>query len=143
MKIWVGNLMGITLNLLLAFGKMAIFTVLMLSIYEHGRTFHLLRFPSISFLRDLKFLSCMYFTWFVSYTNIFYIIVTFMKDVVSIISFSACLFFEYSTKRQPTHWEKIFNNPISARGLISNIYKELKKWDSRELNYHIKIGVES
>jgi hypothetical protein len=31
------------------------------------------------------------------------------------------------TKRQPTDWEKIFTNPISDRGLISNIYKELKK----------------
>ena len=30
-------------------------------------------------------------------------------------------------KRQPTDWEKIFTNPISIRGLISNIYKELKK----------------
>jgi hypothetical protein len=37
-------------------------------------------------------------------------------------------------KRQPTDWEKIFTNPISIRGLISNIYKELKKLDSREPN---------
>jgi hypothetical protein len=29
------------------------------------------------------------------------------------------------TKRQPTYWEKIFTNPTSSRGLISNIYKEL------------------
>jgi hypothetical protein len=50
-----------------------------------------------------------------------------MKGVVSIISFSACLFFE------PTHWEKIFNNPTSDRGIISNIYKEFKKLDTREL----------
>jgi hypothetical protein len=38
------------------------------------------------------------------------------------------------TKWQPTDWEKIFFNPISDRGLISNIYKELKKLDSREPN---------
>jgi hypothetical protein len=31
------------------------------------------------------------------------------------------------TKRQPTDWEKIFTNPKSDKGLISNIYKELKK----------------
>ena len=31
------------------------------------------------------------------------------------------------TKRQPTHWEKIFTNPKSNRVLISNIYKELEK----------------
>jgi hypothetical protein len=34
------------------------------------------------------------------------------------------------TKRQPTDWEKIFTSPTSDRGLISNIYKELKKLDS-------------
>jgi hypothetical protein len=38
------------------------------------------------------------------------------------------------TKQQPTDWEKIFTNPTSNRGLISNIYKELKKLDSREPN---------
>jgi hypothetical protein len=30
--------------------------------------------------------------------------------------------------------EKIFTNPISDRGLILNIYKELKKVDSRKPN---------
>jgi len=38
------------------------------------------------------------------------------------------------TKRQPTEWKKIFTNPTSDRGLISNIYKELKKLDSKESN---------
>jgi hypothetical protein len=33
------------------------------------------------------------------------------------------------TKRQPTDWEKIFTNPKSDRGLISNKYKELRKLD--------------
>jgi hypothetical protein len=36
------------------------------------------------------------------------------------------------TKRTPTDWERIFINPKSDRGLISNIYKELKKVDSRK-----------
>ena len=36
------------------------------------------------------------------------------------------------TKWQPTDWERIFTNLTSNRGLISNIYKELKKLDSRE-----------
>jgi hypothetical protein len=42
------------------------------------------------------------------------------------------------TKWQPTHWKKIIPNPTSDRGLISNIYKELKKLDSREPNNRIE-----
>jgi hypothetical protein len=37
------------------------------------------------------------------------------------------------TKRPPTDWERIFINPKSDRGLISNIYKELKKMGSRKI----------
>ena len=47
------------------------------------------------------------------------------------------------TTRQPTNWEKIFINLTSDRGLISNVYKELKKLDSRESNNPIKNGVQS
>jgi len=36
------------------------------------------------------------------------------------------------TKWQPTDWEKIFTNPLSDRGLISKLYKELKNLGSRE-----------
>jgi hypothetical protein len=46
------------------------------------------------------------------------------------------------TKRQ-TDWEKIFTNPTSNRGLIFNIYKQLKKLDSREPNNPIKNGVQA
>jgi hypothetical protein len=42
------------------------------------------------------------------------------------------------TKWPPTDWERIFNNPKSDRGLISNIYKELKKLDSRNSHNPIK-----
>ena len=31
------------------------------------------------------------------------------------------------TKWQPTDWEKIFTDPITNRGIISNIYKELRE----------------
>jgi hypothetical protein len=40
--------------------------------------------------------------------------------------------------RPPTDWENIFTSPKSDRRLISNIYKELKKVDSRKLNKPIK-----
>jgi hypothetical protein len=36
-------------------------------------------------------------------------------------------------KRQSTDWERSFINPKSCRRLISNIYKELKKLDSRKI----------
>ena len=44
------------------------------------------------------------------------------------------------TKRAPTDWESIFTNPKTDRGKIANIYKELKKLDSRNTNNPIKIG---
>ena len=44
----------------------------------------------------------------------------------------------YGTKQQPTDWKKIFTNPTSDRGPKSNIYKELKKLDSRKPNNTIK-----
>ena len=37
-------------------------------------------------------------------------------------------------KVQPRKWKKLFTNPTFDRGLISNIYKELKKLDAREPN---------
>jgi len=42
-------------------------------------------------------------------------------------------------KQQLTDWEKIFTNSKSKRGLISKIYKELNKLDSREPNNSIKM----
>ena len=46
-------------------------------------------------------------------------------------------------KRQTTDWEKIFINPTSDRGLISNIIKELKKLDCKEPNNPIKNGIQN
>ena len=36
-------------------------------------------------------------------------------------------------KKTTKDWERIFTYPKSDRGLISNIYKELKKVDSRKI----------
>ena len=47
------------------------------------------------------------------------------------------------TERQPTDWEKIFTNPATDKGLISKIYKELKKLECKRLNNRItKWGTE-
>jgi hypothetical protein len=59
-------------------------------------------------------------------------------DLIKLQSFCKAKDTVNKTKRPPTDWERIFTNPKSDRGLISNIYKELKKVDSRKSNNHIK-----
>ena len=55
-------------------------------------------------------------------------------DLIKLKSFCKAKDTVNTTKWQATDWEKIFTNPISDRGLIFKIYKELKKLDSREPN---------
>ena len=59
-------------------------------------------------------------------------------DLIKLQSFCKAKDTVVRTKQQPTDWEKIFTNPTTDRGLISKIYKELKKLDSRETNNPIK-----
>jgi hypothetical protein len=64
-------------------------------------------------------------------------------DLIKLQSFCTAKDTVNKTKRPPTDWERIFTNPKSDRGLISNICKELKKLDSRNSNNPIKNGVQS
>jgi hypothetical protein len=64
-------------------------------------------------------------------------------DLIKLQSFCKAKDTVNKTKRPPTEWERIFTYPKSDRGLISNIYKELKKVDFRKSNNPIKNGVQS
>jgi hypothetical protein len=55
-------------------------------------------------------------------------------DFIKLQSFCKAKDTVNKTKRPPTDWERILTNPKSDRGLISNIYKDLKKLDSRKSN---------
>jgi hypothetical protein len=59
-------------------------------------------------------------------------------DLIKLQSFCKAKDTVNKTKRPPTDQERIFTNSKSDRGLISNIYKELKKLDSRNSNNSIK-----
>jgi hypothetical protein len=64
-------------------------------------------------------------------------------DLIKLQSFCKAKDTVHKTKRQPTYWEKIFTNPKSDRGLISNIYKELKELEFRQPNNPVKNVVQS
>jgi hypothetical protein len=59
-------------------------------------------------------------------------------DLIKLQSFCKAKDTINKTKRTPTDWERIFTYPKSDRGLISNIYKELKKVNSKKSNNPIK-----
>ena len=64
-------------------------------------------------------------------------------DLIRLQSFCKAKNTVKKTKWQLTDWEKIFTNPTSDRGLISKVYKQVKKLDTRESNNPIKNGVQS
>jgi hypothetical protein len=59
-------------------------------------------------------------------------------DVMKLQSFCKAKDTVNKTKRPPTDWERIFTYLKWDRGLISNIYKELKSMDSRKSNNPLK-----
>ena len=59
-------------------------------------------------------------------------------DLIKLQSFCKAKDTVNKTKRSPKDWERIFTNPKSDWGLISNIYKELKELNSRNSNNPIK-----
>ena len=59
-------------------------------------------------------------------------------DLLKLRSFCKAKDTVIKTKRQPTDWEKIFTNSSSDKGLISKIYKELKKLNTKTLINPIK-----
>ena len=61
-------------------------------------------------------------------------------DLIKLQSFCKAKDTVNKTKMPPTDWERIFTNPKSDRGLISNIYREVKNLDSRNSNNPIKMG---
>jgi hypothetical protein len=52
-------------------------------------------------------------------------------DLIKLQSFCKAKDTVNKTNKPPTDWKRIFTYPKSDRGLISNIYKELKKVDPR------------
>ena len=64
-------------------------------------------------------------------------------DLMKLQSFCKAKDTVNKTKSPPTNWKRTFTYPKSDRGLISNIYKELKKVDTRKLNNPIKNGAQS
>jgi hypothetical protein len=64
-------------------------------------------------------------------------------DLIKLQSFCKAKDTVNKTKRPPRDWDRIFTNPKSHRGLIFNIYKELKKVDCNNSYNPIKNGVQS
>ena len=59
-------------------------------------------------------------------------------DFIKIKSFCTAKETVNKTKRQPTEWEKIFANDLSDKGLLSKIYKEFLKLNSKETSNSIQ-----
>jgi hypothetical protein len=59
-------------------------------------------------------------------------------DFIKLQSFCTTKEMVSKPKRPPTEWERIFASYTSDKGLITRIYRELKKVNSLEINEPIK-----
>jgi hypothetical protein len=59
-------------------------------------------------------------------------------DFIKLKSFCTTKEMVSKLKRLPTEWEKIFTSYTSNKGLITRIYRELKKLNSPQINEPIK-----
>jgi hypothetical protein len=59
-------------------------------------------------------------------------------DFIKLKSFCITKEMVSKLKRTPTEWEKIFSSYTSDKGLITRIYRELKKLNSPKINETIK-----
>ena len=59
-------------------------------------------------------------------------------DLMKLKSFCTTKETTSKVKRQPSDWEKIIANKATDKGLISKIYKQLLKLNSRKINDTIK-----
>jgi hypothetical protein len=59
-------------------------------------------------------------------------------DFIKLKSFCSTKEMVSKLKRPPTEWEKIFASYTSDKGLITRIYRELKKLNSHKTNEPIK-----
>ena len=59
-------------------------------------------------------------------------------DVIKLKNFCTVKATINKVKRQPSEWEKIAANETTDKGLISNIYKQLMKLNTRKANNPIK-----
>jgi hypothetical protein len=59
-------------------------------------------------------------------------------DFIKLQSFCTTKEMVSKLKRPPTEWEKIFSSYISDKGLITRIYRELKRLNSPKINEPIK-----
>ena len=64
-------------------------------------------------------------------------------DLIKLQSFCKAKDTVNKTKRPPTDWERIFTYPKLDRGLISNIYKNSRRWTPENQITSLKNGAQS